>query len=1123
MLTVRSLAAAHGTPAATAACSQQPADAETQQAETPAAHDKRTQLPPPGPQAAARPVTLTPLRVAMVLVSDHRALELHSGDTKYARLSEPFVGNARDSNKKIYLDHCFGPSASLPDVYAATGVGRLVARAVQGGSSGIVTARLGRIPSIPRYAMHLEALRELRSLLESSQTQHTLHALYVGFTDNKCIDMITEAPINAETLAAESPYRAIQHLADLEVMLARGCSLPFIVSVRIEAVSGERRTLGSLDLVDLGMPSFQKATDKSPVALPRTMSVIRDIAGMIATPGAAGLLPLRDSFLTLLAPELFGGCAETLHVLHVDPSDPACATGEVQPAIEFCDLLRKVRNQTSVSPVDPRVPAYQEQARQMESKAQLLFDQIEVERQRVLETQASLEVQLKAAETLLAASRLDHDASIRDLEAMCARLESDRLAADARAETNKAAASESLRSESMQNVMLRHDRERVSLSLAEKTAAFEKLARNYERLQTANNHLQDERDVLDAALAEQTDRLKRHLSETEIQTHAHSTALDEAESRIFSLEQVCSEQEQDYDAAQKRIAALSDHIEQLESTSKALGADLKTAKTAHAELRDKYQSVHEALQVQTRATIEASTRYEDLEMQYRDLTDRFVQSKAQSAAAKADLESQVAALQAKLADERKEREAERLDLAKQAESSRDMEARWEARLQQSLAAMESRSSGVAVEGRQREIEALQASLNEARKEQQAFIEQALSRERGLWAEERATLIQLIASKADAANVVGSGSEKPAKPAAKRTSAKPKAPVDAGMPVADKAVSDEPSAKSKKGRRVPQAVEAVADEPAQDIGASGSMAKAANSKPKASVSETAAVPPSSASIRPARASRQQAAALDMSSDLDADSDTESVSDRYQSESFVDEDDRDESLELSPHAAASKPSKRGAAAKTGESSHSAKPVRRKPKKQATPADQDRDDGDTQRSAAKELGPSTSATSTASIVSAATESEAAEPASAKMAAKPSKTKRAAKTLQPSSDDTERASAASGIAVKRRKFADTNRKSGVPDEIAAAAAVARTVKVDKPISGLLSFLSGPSVSAVGTSTSASGGSGSAPEKENSATNSGASGTSGSGSSVPVLPRLPKHVLDKRRLARILGTNPSQ
>ncbi|KAJ1330477.1 hypothetical protein BSLG_009395 [Batrachochytrium salamandrivorans] len=214
-----------------------------------------------------------------------------------------------------------------------------------------------RAASISRLSIHLQAIEQLSNMLQDNISEPPpiskpiLSMVYVAFTDAKCIDMATEETVRLGSATLADHSRTMESAEEIIKVVSKGCSLPFLISIKIETTRGvDNRTEGNLLLIDFGSPSFQNLPDRSPASLPHTLSIIRELASLIVTPGAAGELPILQSPFTSLVPELFGGSAISLYILNVDiqVSDPSCNATDVQPALELYDSMRKIRNQTNV-------------------------------------------------------------------------------------------------------------------------------------------------------------------------------------------------------------------------------------------------------------------------------------------------------------------------------------------------------------------------------------------------------------------------------------------------------------------------------------------------------------------------------------------------------------------------------------------------------------------------------------------------------------------------------------------------------------------------------------------------------------------------------------------------------
>ncbi|KAH6594003.1 hypothetical protein BASA50_006911 [Batrachochytrium salamandrivorans] len=668
---------------------------------------------------------LTPARVAVLLHGDHRGIAVTNSDIRYLMLSDPFASN---SSKKYYLDHCFkGASLSAKDIGPQLNLRSLARDAVQGKCSAIITSRIGQVraASISRLSIHLQAIEQLSNMLQDNISEPPpiskpiLSMVYVAFTDTKCIDMVTEETVRLGSATLADHSRTMESAEEIIKVVSKGCSLPFLISIKIETTRGvDNRTEGNLLLIDFGSPSFQNLPDRSPASLPHTLSIIRELASLIVTPGAAGELPILQSPFTSLVPELFGGSAISLYILNVDVSDPSCNATDVQPALELYDSMRKIRNQTNVKRVDLRILSLEAEMASAKERIGVLNQlsresaaKAEVDKQGYVSEIASICTSLEAVVDANAQQGLDMNGMKRIMSI-------GKAATNASYRVESAIKDEMLRQEKTRTVLLHHENERTKLALRAEEESRAKLVSEL-------NSLNKSKDDFSTELTETFDLLSHHSS------------------RLALLE---DEYTDHVTRSDQQLLQAHDHISELETMRVQLEKDLGAAVT----LRNKNELEHQTLATELldSANLQSQTisRCKDLEAQLE--WAKLDHSKAAEALSQlqSDLVLRTENAQRVLAQAQSAWMVERTQLLANLEASNHMEDKWNSRLQQSILTLEAKAKEAA-SNRVNEVELLKETLDAARREQQVFVQAALEQERAEWNDQKSALLALIASKA----------------------------------------------------------------------------------------------------------------------------------------------------------------------------------------------------------------------------------------------------------------------------------------------------------------------------------------------------------------------------------------
>ncbi|KAH6574206.1 hypothetical protein BASA60_005657 [Batrachochytrium salamandrivorans] len=640
---------------------------------------------------------LTPARVAVLLHGDHRGIAVTNSDIRYLMLSDPFASNSRC----ITLGQRYWSSVE----------------STQPGSR----CRARRAASISRLSIHLQAIEQLSNMLQDNISEPPpiskpiLSMVYVAFTDAKCIDMVTEETVRLGSATLADHSRTME---SAEEIIKVDVPLPFLISIKIETTRGvDNRTEGNFTPY-FGSPSFQNLPDRSPASLPHTLSIIRELASLIVTPGAAGELPILQSPFTSLVPELFGGSAISLYILNVDVSDPSCNATDVQPALELYDSMRKIRNQTNVKRVDLRILSLEAEMASAKERIGVLNQlsresaaKAEVDKQGYVSEIASICTSLEAVVDANAQQGLDMNGMKRIMSI-------GKAATNASYRVESAIKDEMLRQEKTRTVLLHHENERTKLALRAEEESRAKLVSEL-------NSLNKSKDDFSTELTETFDLLSHHSS------------------RLALLE---DEYTDHVTRSDQQLLQAHDHISELETMRVQLEKDLGAAVT----LRNKNELEHQTLATELldSANLQSQTisRCKDLEAQLE--WAKLDHSKAAEALSQlqSDLVLRTENAQRVLAQAQSAWMVERTQLLANLEASNHMEDKWNSRLQQSILTLEAKAKEAA-SNRVNEVELLKETLDAARREQQVFVQAALEQERAEWNDQKSALLALIASKA----------------------------------------------------------------------------------------------------------------------------------------------------------------------------------------------------------------------------------------------------------------------------------------------------------------------------------------------------------------------------------------
>ncbi|KAJ3413871.1 Insulinase (Peptidase M16) [Chytridiales sp. JEL 0842] len=336
-----------------------------------------------------------------------RVLNVSSKDSK-----------GQTSTKKVFVEHA--SVSPVRDFYNNMEFEDLVDNFMAGVDAGLMVASVGKcINQKERTLVFDQLLRTLVRRLSETEDDLEVSMGYFGVTDVKVLNLLTERNVPASQVEEGmkgllAPLEEVCHL--LEGVLKQGCSLPHLFIFRMEKL-GDPRTVSHFYLLDLGTPSFMFHLPERPATpgLPRTISIIRKISSLFAYNAAEGEAPYNESLLTTICPTLIGGGAKAQFILHVDPTD-ATAKDELRYAVDFVDMLRRVRGPEVVNLVDPRLNFSEQQCEDLLEELKNVETMLAEQAAEVVKLQAEIEAKelektLLDKEHLAATHRLEQSHS----------------------------------------------------------------------------------------------------------------------------------------------------------------------------------------------------------------------------------------------------------------------------------------------------------------------------------------------------------------------------------------------------------------------------------------------------------------------------------------------------------------------------------------------------------------------------------------------------------------------------------------------------------------------------------------------------------------------------------------
>ncbi|KAJ3146267.1 hypothetical protein HDU86_000483 [Geranomyces michiganensis] len=308
----------------------------------------------------ARGSCLTHVRVTLQVHGQGETLSRIDNHTVSFQTPAGTTSTRTAESRKLYFDHCFDAATSAEDLYAGADIATLAACAVQGYSSGVFVAGLGRNFAHSRAGVFEPLVASLEELLAANPTLSVSYA-HIAVTDTKCVDLVQDKPVDlaASGGSLRALYQPVGEVRDLVDKVRQGCSLPYMLWIRFENADATDRTEGHLLLADMGLPCFDPAISleklqKRGPGLSLSIRTLRTIVTMLTTAGAEGPVPYHLSHFTNLCKDFFGGNGTAVFVLHVDASNDA-SNEELAGFMEFAEPLRKLQILERATVVDPRL------------------------------------------------------------------------------------------------------------------------------------------------------------------------------------------------------------------------------------------------------------------------------------------------------------------------------------------------------------------------------------------------------------------------------------------------------------------------------------------------------------------------------------------------------------------------------------------------------------------------------------------------------------------------------------------------------------------------------------------------------------------------------------------------
>ncbi|TPX63108.1 hypothetical protein SpCBS45565_g06863 [Spizellomyces sp. 'palustris'] len=304
------------------------------------------------------------------------ALQIHAGNPHLTRNDDncvtyqpPPTKTRTPDSRKIHFDRCFDARATSTDIYTQCGVGALIDRALQGYTAGVFAIGSGKLSAQKRTGIFEPLVKRLKSAAKLND-DITVEMVHLGITDTKCIDLINDRPADVSE-GLRTHFRNVGIWAQVEEVIRKGCSLPWIMDLKFET-KNRHRTVGHLVLADLGVVCFDEEVNENVIrqrgpGVTKSVWIMKRIVRMLTQNGAEGTVPFADSALTSICRDFLGGKAATTFIIHVDARDTVSAN-EIAGVVDFAETIRKIKTLECANDVDPRVAELQTAVKELEAQ-----------------------------------------------------------------------------------------------------------------------------------------------------------------------------------------------------------------------------------------------------------------------------------------------------------------------------------------------------------------------------------------------------------------------------------------------------------------------------------------------------------------------------------------------------------------------------------------------------------------------------------------------------------------------------------------------------------------------------------------------------------------------------------
>ncbi|KAJ2194713.1 hypothetical protein GGH18_002141, partial [Coemansia sp. RSA 530] len=307
----------------------------------------------------------------VALVGDHSMAR--AGDT-----SKYFLRTTEGEDERVFVDGCTSDPKQL---FAVGGLHSYIEHAVKGGTSALFVSGSG-ITQLGDYdRSHL--IRDICTSISTTMTTYdpdlSMTYAFLGITDHKVIDFHNDRTVSPDKIqrGLSGLHHEVDDWAVLEEKIQRGATLPFVLSLRFESLTGS--TSGHLCIVDMHVVSWSD-DELAQSVLQKSVNGLASLVRLMGSNHDRVLTgcTIEPSALLSLTGDLLASNSKTAFAFYLNTST------DLSSPISMISTVRKLRT-TLVRPTTDR-------------RVKLFYEKAHYYQQEKYRLQASLDTSLAATE-----------------------------------------------------------------------------------------------------------------------------------------------------------------------------------------------------------------------------------------------------------------------------------------------------------------------------------------------------------------------------------------------------------------------------------------------------------------------------------------------------------------------------------------------------------------------------------------------------------------------------------------------------------------------------------------------------------------------------------------------------